>query len=492
MEIRPLSALDSAHFASPHRVAPRSRREFLARAGAGLGNLALWSLLCGDAQSAMGANGGASAGNPLATRQPHFAPTAKSVIWCFLDGGPSHIDLFDPKPKLNALAGQPLPDSFVRPQTAMGKTAYTPLLGSKRTFAQHGQSGIWVSDWYPQIATCVDDIAVVRSCYADGLNHVGSICQMNTGSILGGRPCLGSWTLYGLGAESQELPGFVVLTDYPEEPPGGGRNWGTGFMPASFQGTKFRDGKTPILYLEPQEELSRERAKLDYLQTLNRRHQRQRSEDDSLEARIAAYELAFRMQSSAPLAVDLTSETAETHQLYGLDQKETARNGRNCLLARRLVERGVRFVQLYMGSGSKWDAHANVESNHSARCRESDQPIAALLRDLKRRGLLDSTLVIWGGEFGRTPMSESGDGRDHNPYGFSIWMAGGGVRGGVTHGGTDEIGLYAVEKRAHVNDIHATILHLLGLDHEQLTLLHNGREERLTIVAGNVIREILS
>jgi len=475
----------------PHFERPTSRRDFLMRAGSGFGALALTSLLARDLVAADQAS--TAAGNPLATRKPHFPATAKSVIWCFLDGGPSHIDLFDPKPELNKLDGQPLPPSFKRPMTAMGKTAYTPLLGSKRKFKQHGQSGTWVSDWYPQIATCVDDIAVLRSCWADGLNHVGSICQMNTGSILGGRPCLGAWTLYGLGSECEDLPGYVVLTDHPEEPPGGNRNWGTGFMPASYQGTKFRDGGAPVLHVDPSGVVagSQQRAKLDFIQQLNREHRQRRADDDQLDARIASYELAYRMQAAAPAAVDLSQETAETEALYGLGDKATAKNGRNCLLARRLVERGVRFVQIYMGSGSKWDAHANVEGNHTQYCRESDQPIAGLLKDLKRRGMLDETLVIWGGEFGRTPMSESGNGRDHNPYGFTIWMAGGGVKPGITYGTTDEIGLYAVENRAHIHDIHATILHLLGLDHEFLTYVHNGRDERATIVAGNVIRGIL-
>jgi hypothetical protein len=311
----------------------------------------------------------------------------------------------------------------------MGRTAYTPLLGSQRKFKQHGQSGAWVSDWYPEIATCVDDLAIIRSCYADGLNHVGSLCQMNTGSILGGRPCLGAWSLYGLGSVSENLPGYVVVLDYPEEPPGGTRNWATGFMPASYQGTRFREGKTPVLYLQPPAALgsAAQRGKLDFIQELNRRHRSTRTEDSELDARIASYELAYNMQAAGPEAVDLAQETEETWRLYGLDQKPTERFGRNCLLARRLVERGVRFVQLYSGSGSKWDAHSNVEGNHARYCRESDRPIAGLLKDLKRRGLLDSTLVIWGGEFGRTPMSESGSGRDHNPYGFTMWMAGGGV-----------------------------------------------------------------
>jgi hypothetical protein len=316
---------------------------------------------------------------------------------------------------------------------------------------------------------------------------------MNTGSILGGRPCLGSWALYGLGSVCEDLPGFVVLLDYPEDPPGGGRNWGTGFMPTTYQGTRFRAGKTPILHLVPPDArtAATQRGKLDFIQQLNRRHLAERREDTDLEARIASYELAFKMQKHAPDAVDLAKESAATRKLYGVDDKVTERMGRSCLLARRLVERGVRFVQIYCGSGSKWDAHSNVESNHSRYCRESDRPIAGLLTDLKARGLLDSTLVVWGGEFGRTPMSESGVGRDHNPWGFTTWLAGGGVKGGVTHGTTDEIGLYAIEDRVHVHDLHATILHCLGMDHKKLTLLHSGREERPTINGGKVVTKVL-
>jgi hypothetical protein len=466
----------------PHYERPLDRRDFLARSGAGFGMLALHALLGPDSQAA----GGAQAG--------HYTAKAKSVIWLFLDGGPSHIDLFDPKPELTRLAGQPLPPSFKRPVTAMGRTAYTPLLASKGKFKQHGQTGTWVSDWYPEIAGCVDDIAVIRSCKADGLNHVGSVCQMNTGSILGGRPCLGSWALYGLGSVGKDLPGYVVLLDYPEDPPGGSRNWATGFMPPTYQGTKFRDGPEPVLHLAPAQPLSaaRQRSKLDFIQELNQFHRQDRPEDEDLDARIAAAELAYRMQSAAPEAVDLRQETAATRRLYGLDDPITERFGRNCLLARRLVERGVRFVQLYSGSGSKWDAHSDVEGNHGRHCRETDRPIAGLLRDLKRRGLLDSTLVVWGGEFGRTPMSESGNGRDHNPWGFTIWMAGGGIKGGVTFGATDEIGLYAVEDPVHVHDIHATILHCLGLDHRRLIYPYNGRDERATINGGKVIREVLA
>jgi hypothetical protein len=377
--------------------------------------------------------------------------------------------------------------------TAMGVTANTPLLASRRKFAQHGQSGLWVSDWYPEIASCADDIAVLRSCKADGQTHVSSVCQMNTGSLLPGRPSLGAWALYGMGTVCDNLPGYVVLLDSTLEPPGGPVNWNTGFLPATYQGTRFAEGKTPILYADAPAGMSeqRQRSKVDFIQELNKRYAGQRPANEQIEAQIAAYELAYRMQSSAPEVVDLASESAETRRLYGMDRPETEKNGQNCLLARRLVERGVRFVQVYMGSGTRWDAHSDLEGNHTQYCQESDRPIAGLLKDLKRRGLLDSTLVVWGGEFGRTPMSESGTGRDHNPFGFTIWMAGGGVKGGMTHGTTDEIGLYAVEKPAHLHDIHATILHLLGLNHKDLTFLHNGRDERATVNGGRVIHDII-
>ena len=460
----------------PRHELAANRRDFLRRGGAGLGMLAL-AALEEDARAAA----------------PPVAASAKSVIWLFMDGGPSHVDTFDPKPTLTKLDGKPLPASFPRPVTAMGKTAHTPLLASKRKFRQHGKSGQWVSDWLPEIAKQADHLAVLRGCHADGLNHVGSVCQMNTGSILGGRPCLGSWAMYGLGSASRNLPGFVVLLDYPEDPPGGARNWGTGFMPSTHQGTRFRAGKTPVLHLQPDEPGPKDaqRAQLDFIQELNRAHRDKRKGDADLDARIKSYELAYRMQSAAPEAVDFAKESAATRKLYGFDDKATERMGRNCLMARRLVERGVRFVQVYCGSGSKWDAHANVETNHAKYCRESDRPIAGLLQDLQSRGLLDSTLVVWGGEFGRTPMSESGNGRDHNPWGFTTWMAGGGVRGGMTYGATDEVGLYAVEDRVHVHDLHATILHCLGLDHKKVTLLHEGREERATINGGRVLTKIL-
>jgi uncharacterized protein (DUF1501 family) len=313
---------------------------------------------------------------------------------------------------------------------------------------------------------------------------------MNTGSILAGRPSLGAWVTYGLGTENQDLPAFAVLLDKPDEPPGGPRNWGAGFMPATYQGTRLRSDGAPILHLAPPPGVSpaEQRRKLDLLAEINRRHAAGRDADE-LEARIAAYELAYRMQAAAPEAVDLSQETAETRRLYGLDRKATADMARSCILARRLVERGVRFVQIYSGSGSKWDAHANLEANHSGLCMASDQPVAALLADLKRRGMLDETLVVWGGEFGRTPMSEKGNGRDHNPYGFTMWLAGGGAKGGRTIGRTDEVGLHAIEDRIHVHDLHATILHLLGLHHEGVTYTHNGLDEKPTTTTGGTIVE---
>ena len=415
------------------------------------------------------------------------------MIFLFMDGGPSHIDTFDPKPEVNRLAGQSLPKSIERAITPMG-VSENPLLPTRRKWQRYGESGLPVSDWYPNVGRHADKLCVIRSCHADGLNHVGSVCQMNTGSILAGRPSLGAWVAYGLGSASQNLPGFVVLLDNDREPPGGTRVWGTGFMPATFQGTRFRQDGTPILHLAPPKSVGprRQRGKLDFLSRLNRRHLAARRGDDELEARIAAYELAFRMQSHAPEAVDITQETAATRSLYGLDDKATTPFGRNCLMARRLVERGVRFIQLYSGSGSKWDAHSKIEKNHTDRCRETDIPIAGLLADLEQRGLLDETLVIWGGEFGRTPMSEKGDGRDHNPYGFTMWMAGGGVRGGQVIGSTDDFGMHAVASPAPVHALHATFLHAIGLDHQELVYHLQGRPERATGNEGEVIAGVMA
>jgi hypothetical protein len=429
--------------------------------------------------------------NPFAPKVPIFPVKCKAVIFLFMEGGPSHLDLFDPKPELQKRAGQPLPASFGRIITPMG-TGGNKLLASKRKWAKHGQSGLEISDWLPEMAKFADDLCVLRGCQADSLNHVGGVCQMNTGSLLAGRPSLGSWALYGLGTVNQNLPGFVVMTD-GGEPFGGARNWGTGYMPATYQGTLFRGGSAPVLNLAPPAGAAdSERAKLDLIRKLNDIHKSSRPGDLDLDARQKAYELAYRMQATAPEAVDLSQESSQTKEAYGLNEKGTAEFGHRCLLARRLVERGVRFVQIYCGAGSGWDAHSDLQGNHTKMCRRADRPTAALLADLKRLGLLDSTLVIWGGEFGRTPMSEGSNGRDHDPYGFTTVLAGGGVKGGYVHGATDEFGLRAAEGKVHVHDLHATILRLMGLDHEKLTFKHNGRDERLTDVYGKVATEILA
>ena len=476
----------------PHRTVVGSRREFLFRSGGGFGALALSSLLGEDGFFRKASAASQNPLDPLGAKPPHYPGKAKSVIWVFLEGGPSHLDLFDPKPALEKLAGQPMPESFGRPITAMG-TANNTIMPTQRVFQQHGQSGIWVSDWYPHIARHVDKISVLRSCWADGLNHVGSVCQMNTGEILAGRPGLGAWAIYGLGSSNQNLPSYVVLTDV-NEVVGGPKNWSSGFLPAIYQGTQFRNEGAPIFHLAPPGSIGdrQQRSKLDLLSRLNRSFSADKLEDSNLAARLNSYELAYRMQAAAPEAVDLSGESRATRELYGCDDPATEKFGTNCLLARRMVERGVRFIQCYSGSGSGWDAHSNIEANHSKNCKASDKPIAGLLADLEARGLLDSTLVVWGGEFGRTPFNEKSDGRDHNPWGFTMWFAGGGIQGGSVVGSTDEIGLRAVDERAHVHDIHATILHAMGLDHERLTYLHNGRDERASVVGGRVVEKLFS
>lgn len=470
-----------------HHWPVRNRREFFTQAGSGLASIALGALL--NEERAAAAN---VATDPLAPKNGHHPAKAKSVIWLFMEGGPSHIDLFDPKPKLNEMHGQPMPASFGKVITAMG-TAGNTLMGSPRKWKQHGQSGLWVSDWYPHIAEHADDLAVLRSCWANGLNHVGSVCQMNTGDILAGRPSMGAWVQYGLGSANRNLPAFVTMVD-DREPLGGAKNWSSGFLPAVYQGSQFRQGDTPIFHLKPLPGSNEEqqRNKIDFIRDLNGLWSRGKEEDTELDARIRSYELAFKMQATAPEAVDISRETEATKALYGLGDAATADFGRNCLLARRLVERGVRFVELYCGSGSGWDAHTNIEGNHGKWCRASDKPIAGLLTDLKSRGMLDDTLVVWGGEFGRTPFNEKGNGRDHNPWGFTMWFAGGGVKAGQAVGTTDEIGLRAVDQPSHVHDIHATILHLLGLDHLRVTYMHNGRAERPTIVGGKLIQDLIA
>lgn len=471
-----------------HRYASDfTRRDFLFRSGVGLGAIALQSLLAKESLAAALTK----PPSPLANRKPHFVPKAKSVIFLFMEGGPSHLDLFDPKPLLTKLAGQTLPESFGTVLTSMGETK-SPLLASQRTWKRHGQSGIWVSDWLPHIAECVDDLAVVRSCWADGINHSAGVCQMNTGSILGGRPSLGSWVTYGLGTANTDLPAFVVLQDNQAGIVNGPRNWSAGFMPAVYQGTRLQGGSEPIPNLNTPDALTpaQQASRLDFINSLNADYAARFPDQTELAARLTSYELAFRMQSAAPVAVDLEGESDATKQLYGMDRKETADMGRLCLLSRRLVERGVRFVQVYHGAGSKWDSHAGIEKNHGALCASMDQPVAGLLRDLKARGMLDETLVIWGGEFGRTPMSEKGDGRDHNATGFTMWFAGGGVKGGQTVGSTDDLGLRAVDDRLHVHDLHATVLWLLGLDNMGLVYDYKGRPERPTLNEGEPFRPI--
>lgn len=471
------------------REASFSRRDFLARSGIGLGAIALQSLVSED----IAATSPVTPPSPLAPKPPHFSPRAKNVIFLFMEGGPSHLDLFDPKPLLNKLAGQSLPESFGTVLTSMGESK-SPLLASRRIWKQHGQSGLWVSDWLPEIASCADDLAVIRSCWMDGINHSAGVCQMNTGSILGGRPSLGSWAAYGLGTMNTDLPAFVVLQDNQSSVVNGPRNWSAGFMPAVYQGIRLQGGGEPIPNLNTPEQYTpgQQIARLDFINSLNRSYAARFPDQTELAARLTSYELAYRMQASAPVAVDLAGESPATRALYGLDRKETADMARLCLLSRRLVERGVRFVQVYHGAGSKWDSHAGIEKNHSALCASMDQPVAALLRDLKSRGLLDETLVIWGGEFGRTPMSEKGDGRDHNPTGFTMWFAGGGVKGGQTIGNTDDLGLRAVENRLHVHDLHATILWLLGLDNMSLVYNYKGRPERPTLNEGDPYKAIAS
>ncbi len=468
-----------------------TRREVLLRGGGGFGALVLSAMLRDNQAFARTPSIDPKSLTNEPTLKGHFPALAKRVIFLFMEGGPSHIDTFDPKPKLNELAGQQLPPGYKRVITAMGEID-SPLLASKRKWKQYGESGTWCSDWIPNVAQCVDDIAVIRSCWTNAINHSGGVCQMNTGTPLAGRPSLGAWVSYGLGTENENLPGFCVLTDSSTSVINGPRNWGAGFMPAAYQGTKLEPGEEPIRWLGNPKGVDHDRqlAKLKLLNEMNREHAATRAFQTELDGRIKAYELAFRMQAHAPETVALEEETQETQNLYGLNNPTTETFGRNCLLARRLVERGVRFVQLYHGAGSKWDAHSGIEKNHSARFAESDLPVAGLLTDLKRRGLLDETLVIWGGEFGRTPMSEKGDGRDHNPTGFTMWMAGGGVKGGQVIGSTDDLGFHAVEDRLHVHDLHATVLYLLGLDHMKLIYKYNGRPERPTLNEGEAYRKI--
>jgi len=475
----------------PHHEILHTRRDFLRRGGAGFGALALASIM-GDSRvmAALGGTQG-SAINPLAPKLTNLPGTAKRVIFLFMEGGPSHLDICDPKPLVNKLDGQQLPASFGKVITAMGE-ANAPIMGTPRTFKQYGEGGLWFSDLVPHMASVADEWCQLKSCVSNGINHAGGVCQMNTGSIFGGRPSLGSWVSYGLGTENQNLPAFVVLKDSDAQVVNGVRNWGSGFMPAVYQGTLLDDGPNPIANLNNPKGISsaRQQEKLALLAEMNKRHMQGREDNTELDARIRSMELAFRMQATAPEAVDLSLETEATKSLYGMDESHTQNFGRMCLLARRLVERGVRFVQLYHGAGSKWDAHNKLEPNHKKLCAEMDKPVAGLIKDLKQRGLLEDTLVIWGGEFGRTPMSEKGDGRDHNPTGFSMMWAGGGVQGGQSIGETDELGLHAVKDKLHVHDLHATVMHMMGVDHTQMIYHDKGRPERIDQNEGHVCEKI--
>ena len=475
-----------------------TRREFIWEMGGGFAGLALTSLLARDGFFTRDAHAeGRRAPNGLAPRPPHFRARAKSCIFLMMNGGPSQVDTFDYKPALEKYVGKPLPDDKNYINSGGRRIGF--LTPAQRPFRPGGESGLMISDYFPRVREHADKLAVIRSCHADSHAHGSALVQMNTGSTFIGRPSLGSWCVYGLGTENQNLPSYVVMLDKRGGPISGQPNWSSGFMPSTFQGTLFRPVGDPILDLRGPAYLDRkaQRNQLDLLAKLNRHHLVARPGGRELASRAQTYELAFRMQAEAPEAVALESESEKTRNMYGLGKEPTAEFGRNCLIARRLVERGVRFVQLYSGGGhleETWDAHESVEKNHGRHAAEVDQPIAALLTDLEQRGLLDSTLVVWGGEFGRMPFSEGkgAPGRNHNPYGFSMWMAGGGVKGGIAHGETDEFGFAAAVDRVHVHDIHATILHALGMDHELLTYFHQGRKESLTDVYGNIIESILS
>lgn len=456
-----------------------TRRAVLCRIGGGFGALGLASLLAEAAPAV------ADAANPLAPKPPHFPPRAKRVIFLFMNGGPSHVDTFDPKPMLTKLQGKPLPANMVKTGRKGGGT----LLPSPFKTRTYGQSGIQATELYPLVGECIDDLCIVRSMYTDNPNHEPGLLLMNSGNMQPIRPSMGSWLTYALGTENQDLPGFIVLC--PGKPVVGPQLWSNSFLPGIFQGTQInnksvdprtiiRDVRNRYLSSDAQ------RRQLDLLQAMNRLHLERCAQDGALEARIQSLEMAFRMQTEAQDAFDINKESAATRSLYGSGEFANA-----CLLARRLCERGVRVTQIYYGNGQPWDDHADI-NNHRNHAQKSDRPIAALLKDLKARGLLDETLVIWGGEFGRTPTSQGAKGRDHHSLGFTMWLAGGGVKGGMVYGATDELGFQAIENRMHVHDLHATILHLMGLNHEKLTYRYSGRDFRLTDVHGKVARAILA
>ena len=469
----------------------RTRREFLHTVGGGFTSLALTGMLARDGflgRQLVAADGTTPWKSPTEPRQPHYPGKAKHVIFLFMYGGPSHVDTFDHKPRLYSLNDKTID---VRTFGRGGHKKQGRIVGPKWTFDSYGQCGKKVSTLFPHLARHVDDIAFIHSMTADSPIHGSAMLMMNSGHLLSGRPSLGSWVNYGLGTVNQDLPGYVVMLDRKGGPISGAKNWTSGYMPASFQGTVFRPRGTPILDLANADGMSRseQRTLLDHLNHFNGDHMADRSDNSNLAARIASYELAFKMQTTAPEAVDIDNEPGHVKELYGIDHERTEDFGKKCLLARRLVERGVRFVQIYSGGAhndDNWDAHGDLEKNHNYHAGNTDKPIAGLLQDLKNRGLLDETLIVWGGEFGRQPTAEyaKGTGRDHNAYGFTMWMAGGGIRGGISVGETDELGSAAVRDRFHVKHLHATILHQLGLDPNNLTYFYAGLDQRLVGVEG--------
>jgi hypothetical protein len=467
-----------------------SRRELFSRLGTGFGGLALAALVGeSDSGAANAAADGTRTTFDLNTAAPHFQPRAAAVIQLFMPGGPSHVDLFDPKPELEKRDGQDPPSEIADEEKVTNK-----LLKSPYKFAKHGQSGLELSETLPHLARHADDIAVIRSMYSEHRNHEQAMWMLQSGMITSGRPTFGAWVTYGLGTENQNLPAFVVLNDLGGLPTNGMQNWTSGWLPPLYQGTPFRSEGMPVLNLKPKQPRpdAVEAGRRDFLRKLNERHSARHPHEPELDARIASFELAARMQMSATDALDLSHESDATKKLYGLDRDATRSYGTRCLLARRLVERGVRFVQLTM-PGQPWDTHANNAADTRKCCDQTDQPVAALLADLKRIGLLDTTLIFWAGEFGRTPAAQGKDGRDHHPYGFSVWLAGGGIKGGTCYGATDPFGHHAIDNRVSMADLHGTMLHLLGLDHKRLTFRHNSRDDRLTDVHdARVLHEILA
>ena len=474
-----------------------NRREFLHTVGGGFPALALTGLLGSEGffKELKGAT--TSSANPLASRPPMIQGKAKSVIFLFMYGGPSHIDTFDYKPNMYGMDGKTIE---VKTFGRGGKKNEGRIVEPKWKFEQYGECGKYVSDLFPHVGSCVDDIAFLHSMTADSPIHGSALLMMNSGSLISGNPSLGSWVNYGLGSVNENLPGYVVMLDQNGGPISGAKNWTSGFMPASYQGTVFRSQGNPILNLQHVDGMAagEQRLLIDSLNHLNAGHLSPRFDNTNLSARISSYELAYRMQATAPEAIAVEEESEETKALYGMDRKETEDFGRKCLLARRLVERGTRFIQIYSGGAHNdhnWDAHGDLENNHNLHAGATDKPIAGLLKDLKRRGMLEDTLVVWGGEFGRQPTAEyeKGTGRDHNSYGFTMWMAGGGVKGGVSVGQTDELGSMAVDNRFHVKNLHATILSLMGLDPNELSFFFGGLDHKLVGVEGaDPIREVMA